>query len=251
MASSDLLARSSRLVQANSPTILTALGVVGVVTTAVLTNRAATRASVILAHTPIDEQPLPMRTVVERVWTLYIPAVAMGALTITCIVGANRIGTRRTAAIASAFAISDRAFNEYRDKVVEQIGKKKEQIVHDAVAQERVSQNPSTDHQVVVTGNGDVLCYDQFLGRYFQSNMEALKKAQNDFNYQLLHEGYGSLTDFYRLVGLPSTSVTENLGWNSDNMLELMFTSVLSETDKPCIAMDFYKSPSTNYYKLY
>jgi hypothetical protein len=80
--------------------------------------------------------------------------------------------------------------------------------------------------------------------------MEALRKAQNDINYQVMHDSYASLTDFYSMVGLAPTSNSDDVGWNSDKLLELQFSPVLTEGGRPCISIDFVVAPVRHYYRL-
>lgn len=246
---------AERFVQDNSPLLLTTIGVGGVITTAYLTGRATFRAADILAREevlrtkPIDEIPFERKDKFKLVWTLYIPAIATGTVTCAAVIGANRVGTRRAAAMAAAYSISEKAFSEYKDKVVEKIGSSKEQKIRDEVVQDAVNKNPVGNQEIILAGSSKVLCYDRMTDRYFPSSMEELKKAQNDLNYQLLNDAYASLSDFYNYVGLNSTSYSDELGWTSENKLELMFTSILSEDSRPCLAIDFVVRPIRNYWK--
>ena len=79
--------------------------------------------------------------------------------------------------------------------------------------------------------------------------MEELKKAQNDINYQIINGWYASLTDFYDLLGLPSISQSDDLGWNAEKLVELQFGTVLSDDGRPCIAIEFLHMPLYNYYR--
>lgn len=240
----------------NSPSLLTAVGVTGTITTAFLTGKASFKAAELIkneqARLDMHETSHPLETMekVALVWTAYIPAVVAGSCTVTSIVGANRIGSKRAAAMAAAYSISERAFAEYRDKVVEKLGEKKEQAYRDEIAQDRVRANPVDNKQIIITGNGDVLCYDAFSGRYFMSQMETLKAAQNDTNYKVLNHGYQSLSDFYERIGLPATDASEELGWNIDKLLELEFSTTMSEDGRPCISFSFYANPVRNYFRL-
>lgn len=253
----DLAKKAEKLAVDNSPTILTVLGVTGVVTTAFLTGKASFKAANIIA----DEQyrldlfekshPLEPKEKFILVWKAYIPAVGTGVLSIVCIVGANHIGSRRAAAVAAAYTISEKAFTEYKDKVVERMGAPKEQDLRDEIAQDRVNRNPSGERNIIVTGRGEVLCYDAFSDRYFESSMEELKKAQNDINYKILSEMYASLGDFYDKIGLASTSYSEEVGWTTDIPLELMLSGTLSEDQRPCISMDFRKAPIRDYHHFH
>ena len=243
-----------KTVSDNSPAILTALGVTGALTTAVLTGRASFNASRILAEEdlaarlagPDGANGLETREQFELVWKLYIPAVASGIVTVTCIIAANRIGTRRAAALATAYAISEKAFDQYKDKVIEKFGEKKEQTVRDEIAQEKIAANPQGDKQVIIA-SGDVLCYDCYSGRYFTSNMEAIRKAKNDINERVLHDSYCSLSEFYERVGLSKTSVSDEVGWNSTKLMELDISTTLSDDGKPCMTVDFKVKPVRYY----
>jgi len=255
MSIAEMAIRFGKIVSDNSPVILTAIGVTGTVATAFLTGKASFKAAEILAEADLAERlqpqaevPLPIKEKVELVWKLYIPAVGTGLLTVVCIIGANRIGTRRAAAMAAAFKLSEKAFGEYREKIVQKIGANKEQAARDELAQERVERTPQKE--IIIAGSGSVLCFDQYTGRYFLSSMEELKKAQNDLNYRILHDYYASLGDFYDMIGLPKTSMTDEVGWNADRMLELNFSTVMSEDGQPCLALDFEVTPIRNFYRI-
>lgn len=246
-----VLRKAEKLIIDNSPSLLTALGVTGTVTTAYLAGRASFKAAELIIVEQDDRGDwIPPKEQLQLVWTLYIPAVGAGVITVASIIMANRIGTRRAAALAAAYTLSEKAFAEYKDKIVETIGAKKEQAARDAIAQDRVDAYPPDSSQLVMVGTTDVLCYDMFTGRYFQSSMETLRQAQNDLNYSILNNGYASLSDFYSLIGLSTTASSEEVGWTLDKLLELRFSSVLSEQNQPCLAVDFAVAPVRNYHKM-
>lgn len=230
-----------------SPEILTGVGVAGTLMTAVLTGQAAMKYERLLNDTG------PHLTAKERFevsWTLWIPPVASGVLTVTSIVLANRIGSRRTAAMAAAYVLSEKAFSEYRDQVREKLGKNKERAIRDDVAQEQVRRNPVTTSEVIITGDGNVLCYDALSGRYFRSDMESIKKAMNDLNYKINNHYFASLADWYDLLGLPLTELSHELGWNSDELLEVHFTTVLAENGHPAISINYKTVPIRGYCRV-
>lgn len=251
-----LASKTAKLLADNSPAILTAVGVVGTVSTAYLTGKATFNAAELLKEAEEhpsrrDCGPMETRTKIEMVWRLYIPPVAVGTITIVSIVFANRIGMRRAAAMAAAYSLSEKAFAEYKDKVIEKIGEYKEQQARDEVAQDQVDKDPLQGQEVFSGGVGGVLCYDSFNGRYFRSSMEEIKKAQNDTNYEILHNNYCSLGDFYSRLGLPGTAYSEEVGWNSDHLLEIAFSSVLGDNGEPCLSMNFRVIPIRSYNKIW
>lgn len=238
-----------KTIKSNSPEILTALGVSGVVTTAYLTGKASNKASKMIdaeeASAGISDNPRQrLKEQTKLVWKLYIPAGISGAATIACIIGASRSNSRRTAAAVTAYSLTERAFSEYREKVVEQIGKVKEQKVRDQINQDRVSAKPPVSREVIVTGSGNVLCCEKLTHRYFRSDHETLRKAVNDINHMIVNQLYVTLDEFYDLIGLPHTSLSDNLGWDSNKLMELQFSTVLSEENEPCLAFEYnYTKP--------
>jgi hypothetical protein len=234
-------------VRDNSPAILTALGVTGTLSTAYLTGKAAYESYPVIAnyehYNGIPDSTREMY--IQRgklVWKLYIPAFVSGTSTVLCIVIAARVGSRRTAAITAAYTLSERALVEYREKVAETIGTNKEQKLRDEIAQDKVAANPPSP--TIITGDGQVLCYEMFTGRYFNSTMEHLRRAENNINAYLIKHDRATVSDFYDEVGLPYTSYSGEVGWESDKMLELEYSTVLSEDSRPCIAFAYnYTTP--------
>lgn len=252
----------------NAPTILTAVGVTGTVATAILTGRATFKAAEIISReTALAETELQLRTAAEGgsliripaatlsrtekvklTWRLYLPPVATGAVTIACIVTANKISSKKIAALTFAAGVSERAFTEYKDKVVEKLGDRQDQKIRDEIAQDRVNANPPSG-SVVVVGSGEVLCYDMLTGRYFKSSMEDIKRAENKVNYELINFNSCSLSFFYDEIGLEPTAYTDSVGWNMSNPLEVKFSTTLSPDNQPCIAIDFSRPPIHDYEK--
>lgn len=246
----------------NSPAILTGLGVAGLISTAVFSVKAGYRSQALIwreqearealaADKPwfkIRDQRLTVWDKIELCWKLYIPAVATGALSAACIIGANRVGTRRAAALASAYTISERAFTEYREKVVEKLGEKKEQEVRSEIAQDRVNRLPQ---DIAITPvDGKVMCHDAFSNSYFQSDMETLRRAENNINYQILHGDYATINDFYDQINgdlkpklIEYTSESSEMGWNTDKPLELGYSTVMYQERIPCISYEFVSVP--------
>jgi hypothetical protein len=153
----------------------------------------------------------------------------------------------RAAAVAAAYTLSEKAFSEYKDKVVEKLGDKKEQAIRDEIAQEQVTRNPVPESQIIIMDGSSVLCREAFTGRYFLSDMETLRKAANDLNHQINNNYYAALTDLYDLIGLEHTSYSDEVGWNADKLLEMNFSTALTDGGKPVIVMDYAVVPIRGY----
>lgn len=247
MTLATIARQAEKLVADHSPHILTAVGVAGTITTAVLTGKAAFKASSMLAE---DSPHLTTKEVVQKTWKLYIPPVAVGALTVSSIILANQIGTRRAAAMAAAYATSERLAKEYREKVIEKFGETKDQAVRDEVMQDRMNNEPVSKREVIITGGGNVLCYEALTGRYFLSDMESMKKAVNDLNYKVINHYYASLSEFYDLLGLDHTDISDELGWNSDKLLEPSFGTHIADDGRPALSISFDSTPIRGYSRI-
>lgn len=259
MTVADALQKAQSIASNNAPAIMTGLAVTGLVGTVYFTTTATFKAAEIIAEeeerrrweNEADhdvEQRLEFDEKFKLVWSLYIPAASLFVGTVGSIVFLNHIGARRAATATALYTITDKAFAEYKDKVVEKIGENKEQEVRDDIAQDRVRENPPTE--VIIAGSGDVLFYDSITGRYFNSTMETVRRAQNDINYAVINSMYASLSDFYDVIGLPSTSYSEDVGWNADALLDVSFSTVLTEDNRPCISINYDVSPIKGYYRM-
>jgi hypothetical protein len=251
MSIQDGVNKLKALLNDNSTTILTSIGVVGTATTAYLTGRASFKAAELIAQKEqIAEESLSRKEKIELVWPLYISPVTVGATTIGSIIMANRMASKEVAALALASSISERAFQEYKAKVVEKLGSTKDTAIRDAVAQDRIDKNPPS-REIILAGTGEVLCFDMLTGRYFQSTVETIKKAENTINYDIVNHMYASLSQFYDEIGLPATPYSDTVGWNINNRCEVKFSTVMSTDDRPCIAVDFHFLPIAEYARLY
>ena len=234
----------------HSPEILTGIGIAGMITTTVMAIRATPKA-LILIEEKKDEEGIDKLTPVETVkvaWPCYIPAAVTGALSVACLIGASSVNVRRNAALATAYTLSESALKEYQEKVIETIGEKKEQSVRDAIAKDRIDRDPVSSREVIITERGNTLCYDVISGRYFKSDIDKLKKVENELNRQMRDNMYISLNEFYYKIGLNPTSIGDDLGWSIDHgYIELKFSSQLADEGTPCLVIDYQVAPRYEY----
>jgi hypothetical protein len=238
------------VVNKRSPEILTGIGIAGMITTTVMAVKATPKALVLIEERYRDEPDERPRwkTYIKGAWTCYIPSAVVGTLSIFCLIGASSVNVRRNAALATAYTLSESALKEYQEKVIETIGEKKEQSVRDAIAKDRIDRNPVSSREVIITERGNTLCYDVISGRYFKSDIDKLKKAENELNRRMRDEMYISLNDFYYEIGLNYTSIGDDLGWNIDHgYIELKFSSQLADDGTPCLVIDYEVAPRYEY----
>lgn len=255
------LRQTGRIFKSNSPTILSGVAVAGVAVTVFLAIKATPKAEREIGDAYAEKKltgeketdpELTRLEIAQATWKVYVPTAVSGFATMACIIGANQIGLRRNAALLGAYTLADTAFREYKEEVVAQLGNAKARKIHDEVAKKQIENHPVTDGQVIITGGGEQLCYDSLTGRYFRSDIEKIRQAQNEINRRMVGgDMYASLNEFYALLGLASTVVGDELGFNLDHFVDIVFTSHLSEENgTPCLAVGWAKLPVADYGKF-
>ena len=234
----------------HSPEILTGIGIAGMVTTTILAVKATPKAIKLIeaekrakhvdALSPVDT--------VKTVWKCYIPAAMTGVSSIACLIGSNAINAKRNAALTTVYTLSEMARNEYKEKVIETIGEKKERTIKEKVDAERIKRDPVSKKEVIITEKGTTLCYDHVFGRYFKSDIDIINRAMNKINREIVINMYASLNDFYAELGLSPVEMGYDLGWNiDDGTIEIEPSSQLADDGTPCLVIGYSVSPKYNY----
>lgn len=245
----------ARLIKTNAPAILTASACVGTIVTAILTAKSTTLAIERIADYCEDNlrspEDLTWREKFAVSYRVYIPPALAGVATLVSIVATNRIQYARGAAFALAYSGSEAAFRRYRDAVADVVKPKDLEKVKARIVEKSVSE-AGTPHPgtVLVASSGEVLCYDVFSGRYFKSDIETIRRVENNINSQLNLECYASLNEFYNGLGIPPIAAGDIVGWNEPNSLSVEFGSQLTEKGEPVLTIDFLVTPKENYFKI-
>lgn len=118
-------------------TVLTCIGAAGVVATSVMAVKATPKAVELLKNAEEEKGDKLTKTEVVKVAApAYIPAIATGVATVACIVGANVLNKHQQAAIASAYALLDRTYKTYSNKVSELYGEESSAEIKEALAKD-------------------------------------------------------------------------------------------------------------------
>lgn len=240
-------------IRKHSPEILTALGIAGFTTAAVMAVKVTPKA---LEKVRQDSQKnhngdryaYTKKEAVQSAWRHYIPAVGVGLSSAACLIFATSTNLRRNAALAAAYSISESTLRDYQAKTLEMVGPEKEQQIRDAAIKERTDRNPIPSGNVFVTGKGETLCYDPWSDRVFKSDPDTIVKAANSLSREMLNDGYASLNDFYWAIGLSETKSGGQLGWNVDRgLIDPVFSGQLTQDQQPCLAIDFRIQPAIGF----
>lgn len=241
---------AAKNLQKRSPEILVGCGIAGMVLTVVLAVTATPKAEeeIEKKKEEEDKEELTKTEIVKATWKCYVPAAATGVVSIACIVGASSIYSKRNAALAMAYGMTQTAFGEYKEKVIETVGEKKEKSIRDEVDKERLKKHPVSKEDIAFTGKGTVPCFDSSTGRYFYSNADEIKKAEQAINKLLRDDMFVSLNDFYYELNVKPAPVYDKVGWNVDwGWIDIQFSSQLMADGTPCLVISYLVEPKENY----
>lgn len=222
------LSQSQVFLKRNAPTILTCMGGIGVVATAILAVKATPKAMKKIEETKEAKgEDLAKLEVVKIAGPAYIPAILVGVSTITCIFGANVLNQRHQASLMSAYALLDASYKDYKKKVVELYGEGADDNVKAGIAKDKYEEEDD-----IVVEDGKKLFYDMFSNRYFQSTIEDVQRAEYRVNRDLIMKEYVSANDFYRYLDLPPLEGGEDLGWSIGGNLACYWQTWIDFTHK-------------------
>ena len=195
----------------NSATILTFIGAVGVVTTAISAVKVTPKAiSLIEKAERKNGKDLTKFEVIEVAGPVYIPTVLMGAATISCIFGANVLNRQKQAALTSAYALLNDYHKRYRGKLIELHGKEIDEEVRNEMARERCD-----FHQIgLEVPDGKCIFYDEISGESIVRYEREIMDAEYHLNRNFVLRGYASLNELYEFLGMPQTEYGDTVGWS-------------------------------------
>lgn len=250
-----IFTKAQNVIIKNSTTILTGVGVAGIVTTTIMSITATPKACRLI-NDAVEEpsesvkeniQTLGVKETIKVTWKCYIPTIISGALTIAAFIASYKTSATKQAAIASAYSLLEKTYKTYQDNVIELIGEEKHKEIKDSIAK---TQLESTDSEEIIPyGYGETLCFDGITGRYFKSDIETIRTAMNNFNQELLRCFYMDVNSWFIELGLPSIQLGDLMGWNSDHMIDIYFSSQIAANGEPCVVLDYSASLPSPFYR--
>lgn len=253
------IGRGGLVLKKYSPEILTAAGVIGTVGSTVLACKATLKVEDILdeakkksnlinavhdgeievdaEYTDKDyaKDLLVNRTqTVVKLIKLYGPAISLGVLSITAILGGQHILRKRNVAVMAAYKLCEESFTNYRSRVKDELGEEKDRQFYYGMTEETVKDKvKSTDGKTkTVTKKVEKApdhLYSQY-ARFFdeanvnwdkspEQNMYFLKMVQNQMNDKLKARGHVFLNEVYDALGFERSEAGQLVGWvwNKDN----------------------------------
>ena len=253
---SRTLCKAGLKLKKHSPEILVVGGVVGLVASGVMACKATTKLSAILddskeqielfdkvAANPEmvneeytvedaekDKKIVKVQTAV-KVAKLYAPSIAVGVVSIGAIFASNNIMRKRNVALGAAYATVDRAFKDYRNRVVDRFGEELDKELRYNLKTKEVKETIEDENGKKKTVKRNIKYMDSPMPSEFaviyddgcagwtkdpEDNKFFLIQQQRYANERLKRRGYLSLNEVYELLGFPSTKAGQVVGWLYD-----------------------------------
>lgn len=238
------------LLTKHKPGILTGLGLGSMVISTIASWKYAPEAMMALREREEELQTdrLPPMEIARTVFPYVLPVVLFTGVGIGCVVAGNQINVQRGAAAAMAYALSQETLRDYRAKTIESVGEKKERSIRESVANELLERNPPQNSTVIITDNGDRLCFDNVVNQYFKSSKTKVETVRNNLNFEMINgRGVITLNDYCLALGLPEVELGSDLGWDINNPIDLAFGSRLLENGDPCVLISHNNIPKPIY----
>lgn len=220
-----LALKFQKLVKKYSPEILTTIGSLGVIATAVVTANSTLKAVMIIENDSRKES-YTKKDAIASTWKCYIPALLVGGTTISCIIGANILNKHSQASLASAYALLDSSYREYKNKLKELYGEEAHNNIVDSIVKEHCEEVYIHTDNLIGSSSLDFntddpeikrTFYDSFSKRYFESTINKVLQAEYHLNRNYSMAGTICLNEFYNFLGLSEIECGDEIGWDIYN----------------------------------
>lgn len=223
----------------NSPHILVALGIGGMLTSVITAVKATPKAKALIDEATEEKgETLTAGEKFKAAWKCYILSAGVFLTSAGCIIGADVKNTKINAGLASSAALAETVLQTYQKNMVETIGEQEEQKVREKTKQE-LAENPAAPKDAVyILGGEKVLCAD-VCGNEWYATVEDVRAAVNRVNDRLNNDDYICLNEFYQEANAPDTVLGEYIGWYREKgLLSVHFTSDLRD-GKPRLIVNY------------
>lgn len=209
----------------HEPEILMSMGLAGLTFSVVWGVKSTIKAVKVCndAKNKEHKDKLTAKEVIKLTWKYYVPVVLTTALSIPCVILGNRVSSKRNAALAAAYTISETALSEYKEKAKEVVSEEKIKQIEEKISQDKVDKTyeKSESNNIIICDDNEMLFMDSLSGRYFKSSWNKIEETANSMNKGcILGEGMSfSVNRWFEMIGLPSVdSYMDSVGWGIDNL---------------------------------
>ena len=203
----------------NTPIILAAASVVGLVGTVATAIRGTKKAEKILKEKEIDKgSPLTTVEKIKFAAPSYIPTIITGLATATCIVKETILNNKQFISLEASYGLVASQFTKYKSRVREIYGEKAHRDIMDQLDLAVGEPLPISADGIAISGfdipDGakKLLFYDTISEIYFESTYEEVLQALYHLNRNFVLRGDSPCDEYYEFLGIECSNM---LGWNS------------------------------------
>ena len=245
----EAISSISNFVATHTPEILTGIGIGGMVTAGVWAVRITPKVQEELKE-EARKQGIESLSAWEKFkigFKYYAWPVITGGLAAGALISSTSISTKRNAALATAYAVSESTLKNYSRKVVETIGERKEKDIREKIVQDEIDEVEAQHKKIIDTKNGKTKCILMWNRVEFYSDIDKIKTAIAKLNENLAYDNEVTLNDLYsalNLFELDTCAEGNMLGWDiSHGRIECMYSSHLGSDGIPMLAITFTNPP--------
>lgn len=205
-----------RIIKKNSPTLLTVLGGVGVVVSTVTASVATTKASKLMQQATEEKgEELTTKEKVLIAGKEYIPTALICATTISCIFGANILNKKSQASLASAYALVNESYQNYRKSLIELYGEEADIEVRDNMVLARTHE---AFHELNLN-TPDQMCMfvEEYTGQWKYAYEREIMDAEYHINRNYVLRGYMTLDEYLEIFGFDPVEGSDIIGWSTSD----------------------------------
>lgn len=208
-------------IKKNAGTILSVMGSIGVVATAITAARAAPKAIKLLDDAREEKgSKLSKMEIAQIGFKTYLPVGLVSVATITGIMSANVLSRNKQANITSAYALLDQSYKDYRRKVIEMYGEETDHKIIEAIAVDRAKEVrisasymcDNVDLSLDDSSGKPVLWYEEYSKRFFEATLEQILSAEYHLNRNYILRGCATINEMYDFFGLDPVEWGDDLG---------------------------------------
>ncbi len=234
------------------PQLLLGSGIIGYGVTIALAVKATPKAMEMLnkKKDELGVDKLDVKTTVKTAYKPYIPTAIAAGISTGLVIASDRVHVNKEVAATVATQVAVNALDNYKKSVDKVVGTEKAAEIEQATAQRLVDGSSiPTDKADIPYAGGNELCIDAFTGRIFLCSSDIIRRAECEMNNYIRNNDYGSLNDWYDILGLKGIEpLGSEYGWSYEKGgIEIEFKSCLLENDKPCLVMDYRVMPYRDY----
>lgn len=260
---SEIMTKASRLIHTaglqlkkHSPEILMVAGIAGTITSTVMACKSTTKIDGIIDEVKYKKEQIDIvmnddeydyteedkvkdLTIIYtqagvKLLKVYAPAIALGVVSIGCIVAGHNILKKRNLALMAAYTVVDKGFKQYRKNVVERFGsdidkelrfnvksKEIDKVVKDKKGVEKIEKETVQEiDEKALSEYSEFARFFDAASRQFEKdpeyNLMFLRKTQEWANEKLKANGHLFLNEVYDMLDIPRSRTGAIAGWVYD-----------------------------------